>query len=236
MDFLPGVPYVHTEPAVAFAEGVEGFVPGPLSNEELRHGRRCRARSLTDVLPVRRQAAAATRIPILFGLSILVFAGCAHSRRARPGAPGRASDAGASRSHRAAYGLDRPVVRPVREVPRPSVARSTSATAIADPAAGRRGDGRERFPATIELAIAAMMFAVGVGIPLGYSRPAGTAPWLDNLSRRRVAARRRHPGVLPRPTSSSTSSRCSSAGSRPAGGRTHASTPSTRPASTSSTG
>ena len=26
MDFLPGVPYVHNEPAVAFAEGVSGYV------------------------------------------------------------------------------------------------------------------------------------------------------------------------------------------------------------------
>jgi peptide/nickel transport system substrate-binding protein len=33
MDFLPGVPYVHTEPAVAFVAGVEGYVPGPLNNE-----------------------------------------------------------------------------------------------------------------------------------------------------------------------------------------------------------
>lgn len=33
MDFLPGVPYVHNEPAIAFREGVTGFVPDPLSNE-----------------------------------------------------------------------------------------------------------------------------------------------------------------------------------------------------------
>ena len=33
MDFLPGVPYVHNEPAVAFAEGVSGYEPGPLNNE-----------------------------------------------------------------------------------------------------------------------------------------------------------------------------------------------------------
>jgi peptide/nickel transport system substrate-binding protein len=33
MDFLPGVPYVHNEPAVAFAAGIEGFEPGPLANE-----------------------------------------------------------------------------------------------------------------------------------------------------------------------------------------------------------
>ena len=33
MDFLPGVPYVHNEPAVAFAAGIEGFEPGPCTNE-----------------------------------------------------------------------------------------------------------------------------------------------------------------------------------------------------------
>ncbi len=34
MEFLPGVPYVHTEPALAFAPGVKGFVPSPTSGED----------------------------------------------------------------------------------------------------------------------------------------------------------------------------------------------------------
>jgi peptide/nickel transport system substrate-binding protein len=33
MDFLPGVPYVHTSPALAFVAGVEGYVPSPVSLE-----------------------------------------------------------------------------------------------------------------------------------------------------------------------------------------------------------
>jgi peptide/nickel transport system substrate-binding protein len=33
MDFLPGVPYVHTKPALAFIAGVEGYVPSPVSLE-----------------------------------------------------------------------------------------------------------------------------------------------------------------------------------------------------------
>ncbi len=33
MDFLPGVPYVNTEPALAFAQGVTGYVPSPVSLE-----------------------------------------------------------------------------------------------------------------------------------------------------------------------------------------------------------
>ncbi len=32
-EFVPGVPYVHNEPAVAFVEGISGYVPGPLNNE-----------------------------------------------------------------------------------------------------------------------------------------------------------------------------------------------------------
>jgi peptide/nickel transport system substrate-binding protein len=34
MEFLPGVPYVHTKPALAFAPGVEGYVPSPVSIED----------------------------------------------------------------------------------------------------------------------------------------------------------------------------------------------------------
>jgi peptide/nickel transport system substrate-binding protein len=33
MDFLPGVPYVHTQPALAFAANVKGYVPSPVSLE-----------------------------------------------------------------------------------------------------------------------------------------------------------------------------------------------------------
>jgi peptide/nickel transport system substrate-binding protein len=34
MDFLPGVPYVHTQPNLAFAKTVHGFVPSPVGNED----------------------------------------------------------------------------------------------------------------------------------------------------------------------------------------------------------
>ena len=33
MEFLPGVPYVHTQPALAFAANVTGYVPSPVSLE-----------------------------------------------------------------------------------------------------------------------------------------------------------------------------------------------------------
>ncbi len=34
MTLLPGLPYAHTEPALAFRQGVEGFVPSPVTNED----------------------------------------------------------------------------------------------------------------------------------------------------------------------------------------------------------
>jgi peptide/nickel transport system substrate-binding protein len=34
MAFLPGLPYVHTEPALAFKADVKGFVPSPVGNED----------------------------------------------------------------------------------------------------------------------------------------------------------------------------------------------------------
>jgi peptide/nickel transport system substrate-binding protein len=34
MDYLPGVPYVHTEPALAFDANVKGYVPSPVSLEQ----------------------------------------------------------------------------------------------------------------------------------------------------------------------------------------------------------
>jgi peptide/nickel transport system substrate-binding protein len=33
-DFVPGVPYVHTQPAIAFAPGISGYEPSPVNNED----------------------------------------------------------------------------------------------------------------------------------------------------------------------------------------------------------
>jgi peptide/nickel transport system substrate-binding protein len=33
MTWLPGVPYAHSEPALAFAANVKGYVPSPTTNE-----------------------------------------------------------------------------------------------------------------------------------------------------------------------------------------------------------
>jgi peptide/nickel transport system substrate-binding protein len=33
MEFLPGVPYAHSKPALAFAANVSGYTPSPTTNE-----------------------------------------------------------------------------------------------------------------------------------------------------------------------------------------------------------
>ena len=38
MNFLPGVPYVHTSPALAFAKNVHGYVPSPVDVELFSSG------------------------------------------------------------------------------------------------------------------------------------------------------------------------------------------------------
>jgi len=106
-------------------------------------------------------------VPILLGLSILVFAWI----RALPGDPAeallgeRATQSGVARlKHQ--YGLDRPVyVQYVKYLDQ------TVHLDFGHSIASRRTITEElktRFPATIELALAAMLFAVVVGIPLGF--------------------------------------------------------------------
>jgi peptide/nickel transport system permease protein len=106
-------------------------------------------------------------VPILLGLSILVFGWI----RALPGDPAeallgeRATPAGVARlKHQ--YGLDRPIY-----VQYAKYLDQTVHLDFGHSIASRRTITEEiktRFPATVELALAAMLFAVGVGIPLGF--------------------------------------------------------------------
>jgi peptide/nickel transport system permease protein len=106
-------------------------------------------------------------LPILLGLSILVFAWI----RALPGDPAeallgeRATPAGVERlKHQ--YGLDKPVyVQYVKYLDQ------TVHLDFGHSIASRRTvteEIRTRFPATVELALAAMVFSVLLGIPLGF--------------------------------------------------------------------
>jgi peptide/nickel transport system permease protein len=106
-------------------------------------------------------------VPILIGLSILVFLWI----RALPGGPaqsllGERATESTVREIEEQYGLDDPIhVQYFRYVE--NVVRGDFGTSIRSrrPVSEELG---ERFPATIELALAAMLFSVVLGIPLGF--------------------------------------------------------------------
>jgi peptide/nickel transport system permease protein len=120
-------------------------------------------------------------VPILIGLSLLVFLWI----RALPGGPAqallgeRATEESVRQIERQ-YGLDRPVheqyVAYLRTVGRADFGTSiTSRRPVTD-------ELRERFPATIELALAAMVFSILLGIPLGFVAAKRHGGLLDNAS------------------------------------------------------
>jgi peptide/nickel transport system permease protein len=120
-------------------------------------------------------------IPILIGLSILVFVWI----RALPGGPAeallgeRATPEAVARV-RELYGLDRPLWQQyltyVESVVRLDFGQSVVSRRSVTTEIG------ERFPATIELTVAAMIFAVGVGIPLGFLAAKRYQGLFDQLS------------------------------------------------------
>ncbi len=106
-------------------------------------------------------------VPILLGLSILIFLWI----RVLPGGPAqallgeRATPAAVAQIRRQ-YGLDRPIYEQYWRY-----LKQTSSLNFGTSIVSRRPvttELRERFPATIELAVAAMFFAVLLGIPLGF--------------------------------------------------------------------
>ena len=115
-------------------------------------------------------------IPILFGVSVLVFF-WVHEL---PGGPvdRRCSASGRRRSScsstRRRTGSNDPL--PVQYVKyMKTLANGDLGVSVRLPATDH-DEIRERFPATIELAIAAMVFAVSIGLPLGFlSRRSTTA-------------------------------------------------------------
>jgi peptide/nickel transport system permease protein len=106
-------------------------------------------------------------IPILFGLSILVFFWV----RALPGSPissllGERATPQLIKQYKERYGLDEPVykqyVKQLRAWAHADFGTSTATHRTIT------YEIKQRFPATFELAMAAMIFAVGVGVPLGF--------------------------------------------------------------------
>jgi peptide/nickel transport system permease protein len=120
-------------------------------------------------------------IPILLGLSILVFLFV----RALPGGPetallGERFSPERAAQVRAAYGLDRPVHEQYFSY-MGKVARLDFGTSIQTQQPVAEEIGR-RFKATVELTVTAILFAVAIGIPLGFISGRRPQSWVDNLS------------------------------------------------------
>jgi peptide/nickel transport system permease protein len=120
-------------------------------------------------------------VPILLGLSILVFLFV----RALPGGPetallGERATPERIAQVREAYGLDRPLYEQYFSY-MGKVAELDFGASIQTQQPVTEEIGR-RFPATVELAVTAMIFAVAVGVPLGFIAARRYGSWIDNLS------------------------------------------------------
>jgi peptide/nickel transport system permease protein len=120
-------------------------------------------------------------IPILLGLSVLLFAWL----RSLPGGPAQAALGERATPEDIArynelFGLDQPIyVQYLRFLGR--------ALRLDFGTSARTGravttEFLERFPGTVELTICAMIFAIGVGIPLGYLAARKHGSWVDSAS------------------------------------------------------
>ena len=120
-------------------------------------------------------------VPILIGLSILVFGWT----RALPGSPAEAllgehSTPQAVAQIRHQYGLDRPIYVQYERYLKTLVDLNLG-TSIATQRPVTYEIGH-RFPATVELAVAAMIFAIVLGIPLGFLAAKRHGSLFDHLS------------------------------------------------------
>src|SRR6266702_2879587 len=106
-------------------------------------------------------------VPILLGVSILIFFWI----RALPGNPatallGERATPALVKEYKQRYGLDKPV--PVQYW---DYLKTTLKGELGTSISSRRAvtyEIKHRFPATVELALAAMLFAIVLGIPFGY--------------------------------------------------------------------
>ncbi len=119
-------------------------------------------------------------VPVLAGLVVLLFAWL----RALPGDPARAllgqrATPESIAQVNAAYGFDQPLpVQFVTYVGRLLRGDLGSSSATGQPVLQSFLD---RFPATIELALAALLFAVALGVPLGYAAARRAGGALDSV-------------------------------------------------------
>jgi peptide/nickel transport system permease protein len=120
-------------------------------------------------------------VPILIGVSLLVFGWI----RALPGSPAEAllgehatPQAVARLRHQ--YGLDKPIYEQYWNYVK-TLAHGNLGTSITTQRTVTYEIG-QRFPATVELALAAMMFSIVVGIPIGFLAAKRYGGWFDNVS------------------------------------------------------
>ncbi|SDT11815.1 peptide/nickel transport system permease protein [Friedmanniella luteola] len=119
-------------------------------------------------------------VPVLFGLSLLLFAWV----RALPGDPARAllgekATPESIAAVNAQYGFDKPLLTQYLTY----TARLLQGDFGTSPRTGLPvlGTFLERFPATVELSLAALLFAVVVGIPVGFLAATRAGGWLDRI-------------------------------------------------------
>ena len=120
-------------------------------------------------------------VPILLGVSLLIFFWI----RALPGNPatallGERSTPALVKEYKQRYGLDKPL--PIQYW---DYLKTTLKGQLGTSIASRRSvvyEIKHRFPATVELALAAMLFAVLVGIPFGYFAAKRHGGVLDNAT------------------------------------------------------
>src|SRR6478609_9660842 len=121
-------------------------------------------------------------VPILLGVSILIFFWV----HALPGNPasallGERATPELVQQYKERYGLNRPLPLQYVDYLKVTVVDGDLGTSISS----RRtvaSEIKRRFPATIELAFAAMIFAVGIGLPLGFFAAKHYGGVFDNLS------------------------------------------------------
>jgi peptide/nickel transport system permease protein len=120
-------------------------------------------------------------VPILIGVSILIFFWV----HALPGNPasallGERATPELVAQYKERYGLDRPL--PVQYLDYVKVTLQGDLGTSITTRRSVTSEIRLRFPATIELAIAAMLFAIGIGLPLGFFAAKHYGGFFDNLS------------------------------------------------------
>ena len=118
--------------------------------------------------------------PILIGVSLLVFGWI----RALPGSPAEALLGEHATPHAIAqirhqYGLDKPIYVQYRNYVK-TLADGNLGTSITTQRTITFELG-QRFPATVELALSAMLFSILVGIPLGFLAAKRYGSWFDHF-------------------------------------------------------